>query len=172
MLNELRYVDAKVADSMVTGFPLVGELEPSGVYPLKHPEERVAGASVEWFWASAKEARENQKHRWKGAPVDNILGELYKIPCGGEESEVQKGWANGPYTEQQMKSRLGPGFLSCRRFGVEQNGKIRPTNDFFEYFHNSCVTSHDQIVVSGVDAIASMCRVWPEAINSGSRDAH
>ena len=62
----------------------------------------------------------------------------------------------------------GPDFLGCKRFGVEQKDKVRPIDDFSQYFHNACVTSTDKVNVSGVDSIASMIRLWSKVITSAA----
>ena len=159
MLAWCQHEGQKVSLLMATGFPIVGELDESGVFPVRPWQERIPGADPEWLWLSAKLACKNQRDRWKDTPMDDVLREVYKSTCEGEESETRKQWVNGPFTEEEKIERVGPLFLPCRRFGVQQNDKIRPIDDFSEYFLNACVTTHDRVTVSGVDAIASYVRV-------------
>ena len=91
---------------------------------------------------------------------------LYNKTCVGKESEVHKGWASGPFSEQEVIEILGPLFVPCRRFGVTQgkdkdgNPKVRPIDDFSEFFHNSCVATRDKVAVDGIDSIANFIKLW------------
>ena len=95
---------------------------------------------------------------------------LHEQTVTDEDAEVKNGWVRGPFSEQDLILKHGPPFLSCRRFGVEQgleedgSQQIRPTDDFGEYFHNSCVTMIDNIGVSGVDGIADLIKLWAGCI--------
>ena len=104
-----------------------------------------------------------------GQGVDKVAHDLYRLRVTDEDSEVNREWARGPFSEMEMEDTLGPLFLPVRRFGVVQADKVRPVDGFSEFFHNACVTSTDKVNVSGVDAIASLIRVWSMLISQGSR---
>ena len=108
-------------------------------------------------------ARRSITNQVQQTPVGHILLDLYQQTVTNKDSEVNKQWANGPFTEKQMVDRHGPLHLPCRRFGVDQTLKIRPIDDFSEYFHISCVTMTDNINVSGVDAVANFAKLWAES---------
>lgn len=71
-------------------------------------------------------------------------------------------------------SLMGPHVPPCRRFGVEQgkgkdgNPKVRPFDDFSEFFHNACVSTADKVTIPGVDAIANFAKLWAEVWQAAS----
>ena len=89
---------------------------------------------------------------------------------GTPESEVERGWASCPFTEEEITQRLGPLWIPCQRFGVDQGETIRQVDDFSECFHNACVTMTDKGTVSGVDAIANFSKCWAECIHMAKHD--
>ena len=170
MLKHIQYPDLKVADLMMQGFPLVGALDEVDVFEKKFPEDEIVGADPEWLYRTGKMSREALCEHIRSANVDEIARSIYSQPYGGPDSEVSKGWADGPYTEEELVETLGALCLPCRRFGVKQglgkqgNPKIRPTDDFSEYYHNACVFTRDEVSVSGVDGINHFCKLWAETI--------
>ena len=123
-----------------------------------------------WLLKRAKMARRSLKTRVNQTPVDYILLDLYQQTVTNKDSEVNKQWANGPFTEKQMVDRHGPLHLPCGRFGVDQANKIRPIDDFSEYFVNACTTCKDKISVAGVDAITGFIKMWADKILEGTRN--
>lgn len=43
--------------------------------------------------------------------------------------EVQCGWLEGPFSEQQLADRFGPLYIASPRFGLKQSDKVRPIDD-------------------------------------------
>ena len=126
----------------------------------------------------AKTLRASLIDQVKNAVVDDTYRRLYDKTNGAQnpESEVARQWADGPFSELEMIRRHGPLFLPCRRFGAQQgtdkqgNPKVRPIDDFSEYFHNPCVTSYDKVTVAGVDAIANFAKLWAQLIHQAKHD--
>ena len=178
MLAHLRYQDMKVADLMVSGFPVVGLLDEVLLFEKKPAEEATIGADPAWLTHMAKTLRALLVDQVKNAVVDDTHRRLYDKTNGAQnsESEVARQWADGPFSELEMIRRHGPLFLPCRRFGVQQgtdkhgNPKVRPIDDFSEYFHNSCVTSYDKVTVASVDAIANFAKLWTQLIHQAKHD--
>ena len=52
-----------------------------------------------------------------------MLREVDLKTVGTPDSEVERGWASGPFTEEEMTKRMGPLWLPARRFGIEQGDK-------------------------------------------------
>ena len=100
-----------------------------------------------------------------------VLRDVYLKTVGTPDSEVEKGWASGPFTEEEMTERMGPLWLPARRFGIEQGDKTRQIDDISECFHNVCVTTTDKVTVSGVDGIANFSKCWAECIHQAKHDA-
>ena len=119
---------------------------------------------------SAKETRKEISRSVANMKVDDVAREVYKKSVGTPDSEVEKGWASGPFTEKEMTSRNGTLWLCAKRFGVEQGEKVRQI-DFSEGFHNACVTMTDKVNVCGVDGIGNFIKCWAESVYMAQHDA-
>ena len=65
--------------------------------------------------------------------------------------EVKKGWLDGPIPEESLSSTA----LVTRRFGVVQNGKIRPIENYLESGLSATASASDTITVHTADCIAA-----------------
>ena len=162
MLQSIKYPDCKVADLMYQGFPIVGDMDITGVFEQRQEQDVIQGADPIWLLKQAKLVRKTLIQEIERTPNDHILKSLYSKTVDDEDSEVRRKWASGPFSETELVKRQGPLCLPCRRFGVEQGEdeegrpKVRPIDDFSENFHNSCVTMVDKISVTGIDGIANL----------------
>ena len=57
MLASIDYPDHKVAKLMKEGFPLVGDLDVTGVFETRMPEDTVRGADLSCFSTKPKKFR-------------------------------------------------------------------------------------------------------------------
>ena len=168
LLRSIKYADDNVWADCLTGFPLVGELESVSVFEQRPFEEVIRGAGVEWLTRTAVTARRDLIEKIRTSKIDDIAREIYKITTDETEGEVALGWASGPYTEDEMSTRLGTKcWIAARRFGVSQKDKIRQIDDFSEYFVNACTTTRDKVTVAGVDAIAGFAKLWADKVQQG-----
>ncbi len=175
ILSDLGYQDWVIADLLRDGFPLVGKLDESGVFPRREAREIMHGADPKWLEQTAAEARAMLHESLQNRAMDDTMLEVYAKTCVGEDSEKAKKWALGPFTFQQMSDRhKGKEWIGCRRFGVIQgtkvddegveHPKVRQIDDLSEYFVNACVTCTDKITLCGVDGIVNFIRVWADAV--------
>ena len=171
MLQSMGYPDTRVAELLVEGFPLVGTLDRTGVFEDRPSDKVTQGADVRWLYQSAKVIREDLREQVMKEEVTDISREVYKKTAEGEDSEVAKGWASGPFTEEELTQRHGPLWSCCKRFGVSQGDKVRQIDDFSIGFHNACVTMTDKVNVSGVDGIANFIKFWAECYHQAKTDA-
>ena len=82
---------------------------------------------------------------------------------GGDE--VQRGWAEGPYTKDQISDILGDSkWVAARRFGVIQGQKCRQIDDFSRFFVNGCTTCDEHIDLDGVDQTVNLAKTWIDLI--------
>ena len=86
----------------------------------------------------------------------------------GTMKEVDKGWACGPWTAEQLTAKYGRGWVAARRFGLKQRSGVRMIDDFSAYRHNDCTTTHEKIDVGGVDEVAGLCKAWLQ-LKSGAQ---
>ena len=115
----MKYPDRAVADLMRDGFPIVGPLDESGVFPRRAEHEIMHGADPEWLEHTASEARQMPHQSLKEQVMDETMLEVYAKTCLDEDSETAKKWAIGPFTFDQISDRhKGKEWLGCRRFGV------------------------------------------------------
>ena len=78
MLQSMKYPDARVADLLLQGFPLVGTLDETGVFEKRPPERVVQGADVRWLYQSARYIRRDLIEQVKQEEVTDISKEVYK----------------------------------------------------------------------------------------------
>jgi len=171
MLKSIDHPDKSVADLMVQGFPIVGELEVSGVFETRPQRDVVIGADPKWLAASAKEVRRSTMNNVRRGKIDKITQAVYDQTHRNPDSETAKGWAFGPYSEEEIVKKHGPTCVPCRRFGLDQGKKIRLIDDFSENFHNACVTCYEKVTVDGVDAIANFAKLWSNCVEQARHDA-
>ena len=66
ILAEMDYPDTEVAFKMLTGFPVIGALEQTGVFGTRSGEELIVGVDPVWLARMAKQSRETLiKICWK-----------------------------------------------------------------------------------------------------------
>ncbi|CAE7493821.1 unnamed protein product [Symbiodinium natans] len=85
--------------------------------------------------------------RAKRTAATMAVDETYRVTL----DEVERGWLDGPLKE----SDLGASSLLTRRFGVVQNNKTRPIDNYLESGLNATSSSYDTITVHTADCIAS-----------------
>ena len=78
--------------------------------------------------------------------------------------EVERGWLLGPYSPEELSRAVGPLWVPSRRFGVRQGGKVRPIDDFSEFWVNATVSVTDRLDLGGVDEVAALARDWAWAV--------
>ena len=73
---------------------------------------------------TATTARESLKEQMAQSPSDEVSSSSYKTTTDPETGEVARGWADGPYTEEQIHEIIGDKlWVAARRFGVTQKEK-------------------------------------------------
>ena len=58
MLRDIGYPDIRAAELLAEGFPLVGELDESGVFETRAFDQVIRGADMRWLHQTAKLAQE------------------------------------------------------------------------------------------------------------------
>ena len=145
--------DDDVFTDLCNGFPVIGEVPPSGAFPFK---EAPAGITVGMLMKVAKWAQKALANSTKGSGDNELDKEVYRTTIG----EKDKGWLQGPFTAEEISSRLGGVWVPSRRFGIQQGGKTRNIDDYSEYLVNSSFGSWEKIEVGGVDEICGAARTF------------
>jgi len=173
LLRTIKYPDIDVARCVREGFPLAGDMPETGVFKKKEEHEIEFGADPEWLESMAEDLREDLVQSLLQGETSEVDKAVYELTCGEAKdgNEVEKGWAEGPYTEEQITNLLGTDrWVASRRFGVKQGEKIRQIDDFSKYFINGCTTVEERIDLDGVDHVVNLSRIWMELIEMAKKD--
>ena len=90
------------------------------------------------------------KCRSHAGPLDDAVWSLSR-------EEVQLGWLEGPFTEAELLRKLGD-FVPSRRFGLQQQNKVRLIDHFSESGVNSTFGCSSRPYLGGVDEIVSVVK--------------
>ena len=136
---------------MCVGFPVVGEMPTTGIFPLRRRE---ASRSIEDLWRSSRSAREHILR----SVVASTDAQLDRAVYNETIAEIARGWLVGPIEVQDLDSEF-PLWLPARRFGLQQGSKIRVIDDYSECGQNSAVSAEETIDPSDLDAVAVSARL-------------
>ena len=78
----------------------------------------------------------------------------------GTAAEIERGWARGPLTPEELNKKHGGAWVAARRFGLHQRGGLRLTDDFSEHRHNDVTSCSEKIDVGGINDVAGFCKTW------------
>ena len=154
-LQDIGYDDLGVVDLLICGIKLVGNLERIGIW---QPADKHATIPIEAIWAAAKEKQ-------KAASDDRRSNESDKILWDKTLEEVAGGCLTGPFTAEELTKKHGPLWMPSRRFGVLQNGDVRPIDDFSESLINPAFGTEEKVQMKGVDDIVAAGRAWEEGLD-------
>ena len=146
---------------MAAGFPLLGNIEATGVFPEKKTD---ATATLRDLWSQAKALQATALSAVGPSSDPKLDEEVTKVT----KEEVEKGWLVGPYTPEQLSSKHGL-WVPVRRFGIWQGSGSRVIDDYSEYGQNACTSTVEKIDVGGIDTVASLARGVLAALDASSR---
>lgn len=159
MCKDAGVVDHGLLDLMVSGAPLIGE---SGVSNLFELEDNLPAMSPAQLMKSSRWSRRMLAGRCSNSQTDEVGRAVWQVTM----DEVSKGWLEGPLSEAQVTSRLGPLFVASPRFGLVQSDKIRPIDDMSVSLVNSAFAARYKLDLDGVDSISVLCRTAVEAVQA------
>ena len=146
---------------MSTGFPLLGNIEPTGVFPTGVSS---AGSCIEDLWTSARTLQNSAI----GSIGPSSDAELDCAVSDATREEVERGWLLGPFSRADLDSRLGL-WVPARRFGIRQGTGTRVIDDYSEHGQNACTATQEKIDVGGVDVVAGIARAILASLSADSR---
>ena len=161
MLADIQYDDQPVADLLVSGVRLSGDLKPTGIWKAA---DKAATVSVKDLWMSAKAAQAAVLAPLRGKSEEDakIRKELWEATV----EEKIAGTLLGPFTAEQIVSAVGPLWIAARRFPVVQNGKLRPIDDFSEFGQNQTFGAQEKVDLRGLDQVVAWAREWQFSVGS------
>ena len=149
--DSLEWPDADLHRGLVRGFMLIGDEQPSGIFPV---EPRPALASVEEFWERSGMVKHALWQKVAETPDDRLTQALFEVT----EAERERGWLSAPKTWQELESSFASKWVPVRRFAVEQRDKLRPIDDLAENGVNSAFAACDKLTLRALDEL-----VWSAA---------
>ncbi|CAE8589824.1 unnamed protein product [Polarella glacialis] len=72
--------------------------------------------------------------------------------------ERDKGWLSGPFSEEELSSRLGPLWTASSRFPVRQGDKLRCIDNLSGSFVNAAFGSSEKLDLGGIDQLAGLVK--------------
>ena len=144
MLERSKHKDAAIVADMAEGFRISGPTPASGAFRAKLTS---ATLTIEALWRSARITRKRRIHPNRGSSDP----ELDSGTCSATMAELEKGWLRGPVPESALPTEA----VVIGRFGVWQNGKCWPIDNFLESGVNATTSACDTIAVRAADCVAA-----------------
>jgi len=151
LLEQTSYQDVAIVDEVMQGFALTGKLNRSRVYPsLLRPASLTQSDLAD----SAKWTRPTVIGSCRASGSDQQDQAIWDATM----KELDAGVLTGPFTQADLEQKFGDLYIVSRRFGVFQNNKWRPIDDFSQPLVNSAVQVTEKLQLGGVDEVAAMIR--------------
>ena len=80
------------------------------------------------------------------------------------KDELSKSWLSGPFTEDELRLMLGPMYVVSRRFGINQNDKVRQIDDLSASLVNASFSVRFKVDLGGIDEAALVAKMMLEAV--------
>ena len=145
IIQQEGYDDVSLADDMINGFSLVGEVPRSNVLPHKTSPACLSTSDLK---SNANRANKALRYMTWSSRDDSLDEKLWERT----QTEVQRGWLEGPLNWEDLPE----GAAVSRRFPISQSDKVRPIGDFSQSQVNATVTNYEQATVDGPDVICAL----------------
>ena len=145
--------DSLAPAKLLFGSPMVGDFPASGVFRPNFQRAKRSASDVNLFaWVEELHSSiELRGRRSSGKANEAARQVLHKTMEEVSAKPPKGGWAEGPFSKQDMYDRFPKGFWPSRRFGVLQKGVIRPCDDCKDSWINDCSTVRDSISPDAAD---------------------
>ena len=150
--------DSDLAAGFAVGLPAVGDIPPSGWWPVDCQQAEVNLDSMphaQWNAQVEAEARRSASQPHRAGEVAAVWERTLQ--------EVREGLMAGPFDRWQLDAAYGPGtYRAMIRFGVLQNAKIRACDNARASLHNDGTTTFEKLVCEGADFPARACLLFAQ----------
>ena len=150
LAKEMDWPDKNLFNEMRVGFKLVGSFETTGIFKTG---VTVANLSEDDLTKNTKFLRPAILGRLKDYEDEELQKQLFSVTL---EEAVEKQWLDGPYCVEDMSNLMGKNWLPVRRFGILQNGKLRPIDNFKESMLNLTFSCVDRVELRAMEHILWM----------------
>ena len=155
MMKDAGLADDEFIHYLSTGFRISGVMPKSGLFPeLK----KNAPLMKNELWRTAKMAQEAAKSRVRTSGDKELDESVWKATL----EEVDKRWCEGPFSAEEVSSKVGRLWIPSRRFGLKQGQKVRMIDDFSEHQINATVTLSEKLELGGIDEVTMIARLMQE----------
>jgi hypothetical protein len=161
MLEDIGYDDIDVHSLLITGVKLIGQIPPLAFW--QPDPEKLPRITPEMLWSEARTAQSNVSCLGKSLDPGRD-GDLWNITL----EEVEGGGLAGPFSAAEITAKFGPLWVPSRRFGVVQNDKLRPIDDFSEPGVNAAYGSGMKVNMKGLDSVVNIAKARIESVRDGS----
>ena len=124
------------------------------------PREQEPILSKEQVMKSSRWTRQLLKAKGAGNNDAEIDKEVWEITKG----EVQSGWLKGPFSHEELVSKLGPLYVVCDRFGIRQGSEVRQIDDLSANLVNPAFAAAEKLDLGGIDEIAALAKLMLDSI--------
>ena len=157
-LEAVGYPDSAIAQEASNGLPLVGWMNPSGLFASKmRPPElhvdsliKMAASFSKRSIASVQPSRDNE-----------LDTEVWKATL----AEVEGGTLEGPFDLEDLPA----GHVGSPRFGLKQGAKVRPIDNLTASGINATVGLPERLQVDTIDEVASMIKRFMQVHGEGCK---
>ena len=154
------YDDVGLADDLISGFSLVGEVPRSHVLPQKMTPSTLSTADLKSNASKANKALRYMTRSSGDAELDRKLWDRTQV-------ELSRGWLLGPLSWDQLPDSA----VVSRRFPINQSEKVRPIDDFSQSQINSTVTNYEKATVDGPDVICALAVKLMKGLRDNGRSS-
>ena len=153
------YDDVGLADDLISGFSLVGDVPKSHVLPQKMTPSTLSTSDLK-----SNASRANKALRFMTRSSGDV--ELGQKLWDRTQVELQRGWLLGPLRWEDLPETA----VVSRRFPIRQSEKVRPI-DLSQSQINSTLTTYEQPTVDGPDVICALAVKLMRSLNDNGRSS-
>ena len=144
--------DVDYIDQMQRGFPIVGQVQPSGIWPAKEVRPAI---TLDELDARAWEIQLGVAKKISSRQTSTTDSHLWDITT----EEARKGYCTGPYTAAELSRHLGTeAWVPTPRFPVVQGTKVRAVDSATESLINPATGMSEQLQISSTDQAVALLR--------------
>eukprot|EP00435_Cladocopium_sp_Y103_P032581 s1136_g8.t1 len=155
MLQEINFEDVSALNLLTNGATLAGEIESSASFQSQYKPCLSTLNQLDSNSAKMNEAILRMTSSSGDPEVDSQL-------LAETELELEKGWADGPFTLEELE----PGSTVSRRFPLVQGSEVRMIDDFSISGVNDSCEIHNKLDLHMVDTFSALVKHYFQACGS------
>lgn len=157
--------DSNLVEDLCCGAPAIGDIPDSGCFRAVVRESSMCIHDLDHDAWNLELAAMVEAKAARPAPFecDALLWQRTM-------TEVEQGYAVPIGSKADVDARFGRGrWRAAHRFGVTQNGKIRPCDNMRASLHNSCTHLHEKLVCESADFLARAAALFFDLLGDSDK---